>query len=220
MNTVATMLEYVPTLLQGAWVTLQIVCFSVILAIICAFAAGLTRLSKYRVIRFISAVYVEVFRGTSLLVQLFWLYFALPMLLDIRMSAMAAAVLALGLNYGAYGSEVVRGSILSVPKGQYEAAMALNMSPWLRMRRIILPQAMALMLPSFGNLLIELLKGTSLVYLITLMDLTYQGMVLRSFDNSSTPQIFALLLLMYFIMAYSLTLGIRFLERRAVKGRM
>ncbi|TDL58151.1 ectoine/hydroxyectoine ABC transporter permease subunit EhuC [Paenibacillus dendritiformis] len=220
MNTVATMLEYLPTLLQGAWVTLQIVCFSVILAIICAFAAGLTRLSKYRVIRFVSAVYVEVFRGTSLLVQLFWLYFALPMLLDIRMSAMAAAVLALGLNYGAYGSEVVRGSILSVPKGQYEAAMALNMSPWLRMRRIILPQAMALMLPSFGNLLIELLKGTSLVYLITLMDLTYQGMVLRSFDNSSTPQIFALLLLMYFIMAYSLTLGIRFLERRAVKGRM
>lgn len=220
MNTVATMLEYLPTLLQGAWVTLQIVCFSVILAIICAFAAGLTRLSKYRVIRFVSAVYVEVFRGTSLLVQLFWLYFALPMLLDIRMSAMAAAVLALGLNYGAYGSEVVRSSILSVPKGQYEAAMALNMSPWLRMRRIILPQAMALMLPSFGNLLIELLKGTSLVYLITLMDLTYQGMVLRSFDNSSTPQIFALLLLMYFIMAYSLTLGIRFLERRAVKGRM
>lgn len=155
-----------------------------------------------------------------MLVQLFWLYFALPMLLDIRMSAMAAAVLALGLNYGAYGSEVVRGSILSVPKGQYEAAMALNMSPWLRMRRIILPQAMALMLPSFGNLLIELLKGTSLVYLITLMDLTYQGMVLRSFDNSSTPQIFALLLLIYFIMAYSLTLGIRFLERRAVKGRI
>lgn len=220
MNTVATMLEYLPTLLQGAWVTLQIVCFSVILAFLCAFAAGLTRLSKYRVIRFVSAVYVEVFRGTSLLVQLFWLYFALPMLLDIRMSAMAAAVLALGLNYGAYGSEVVRGSILSVPKGQYEAAMALNMSPWLRMRRIILPQAMALMLPSFGNLLIELLKGTSLVYLITLMDLTYQGMVLRSFDNSSTPQIFALLLLIYFIMAFSLTLGIRFLERRAVKGRI
>lgn len=220
MNIASTMLEYVPALLQGAWVTLQIVCFSMALAFLCAFLAGLARLSKYRIIRFVSAVYVEVFRGTSLLVQLFWLYFALPMLLDIRMSAMAAAVLALGLNYGAYGSEVVRGSILSVPKGQYEAAMALNMSPWLRMRRIILPQAMALMLPSFGNLLIELLKGTSLVYLITLMDLTYQGMVLRSFDNSSTPQIFALLLLIYFIMAYSLTLGIRFLERRAVKGRM
>ncbi|NGP58487.1 ectoine/hydroxyectoine ABC transporter permease subunit EhuC [Paenibacillus thiaminolyticus] len=220
MKSASAILEYVPALLQGAWVTLQIVCFSMMLAFICAFIAGLARLSKYRIIRFVSAVYVEVFRGTSLLVQLFWLYFALPMLLDIRMSAMAAAVLALGLNYGAYGSEVVRGAILSVPKGQYEAAVALNMSPWLRMRRIVLPQAMALMLPSFGNLLIELLKGTSLVYFITLMDLTYQGMVLRSFDNSSTPQIFALLLLIYFIMAYSLTLGIRWVERRAVKGRV
>ncbi|WCF07651.1 ectoine/hydroxyectoine ABC transporter permease subunit EhuC [Paenibacillus thiaminolyticus] len=220
MKSASAILEYVPALLQGAWVTLQIVCFSMMLAFICAFIAGLARLSKYRIIRFVSAVYVEIFRGTSLLVQLFWLYFALPMLLDIRMSAMAAAVLALGLNYGAYGSEVVRGSILSVPKGQYEAAVALNMSPWLRMRRIVLPQAMALMLPSFGNLLIELLKGTSLVYFITLMDLTYQGMVLRSFDNSSTPQIFALLLLIYFIMAYSLTLGIRWVERRAVKGRV
>ncbi|MDG0873832.1 ectoine/hydroxyectoine ABC transporter permease subunit EhuC [Paenibacillus thiaminolyticus] len=220
MKSASAILEYVPALLQGAWVTLQIVCFSMLLAFICAFIAGLARLSKYRIIRFVSAVYVEVFRGTSLLVQLFWLYFALPMLLDIRMSAMAAAVLALGLNYGAYGSEVVRGAILSVPKGQYEAAVALNMSPWLRMRRIVLPQAMALMLPSFGNLLIELLKGTSLVYFITLMDLTYQGMVLRSFDNSSTPQIFALLLLIYFIMAYSLTLGIRWVERRAVKGRV
>ncbi|RJG24307.1 ectoine/hydroxyectoine ABC transporter permease subunit EhuC [Paenibacillus thiaminolyticus] len=220
MKSASAMLEYVPALLQGAWVTLQIVCFSMLLAFFCAFIAGLARLSKYRIIRLVSGVYVEVFRGTSLLVQLFWLYFALPMLLDIRMSAMAAAVLALGLNYGAYGSEVVRGSILSVPKGQYEAAVALNMSPWLRMRRIILPQAMALMLPSFGNLLIELLKGTSLVYFITLMDLTYQGMVLRSFDNSSTPQIFALLLLLYFIMAYSLTLGIRWVERRAVKGRV
>ncbi|MCY9513820.1 ectoine/hydroxyectoine ABC transporter permease subunit EhuC [Paenibacillus apiarius] len=220
MGTLVTLAEFLPTLLRGAWVTLQLVFFSTILAFISAFLAGGMRLSKHRSIRFASMVYVEVFRGTSLLVQLFWLYFALPMLLDIRMSAMTAAVLALGLNYGAYGSEVVRGAILSISKGQYEAAAALNMSPWLRMRRIILPQAMVLMLPSFGNLQIELLKGTSLVYLITLMDLTYQGMVLRSFDNSRTTEIFALMLLIYFIMAYSLTLGIRYLERRAVKGRV
>lgn len=117
MKSASAILEYVPALLQGAWVTLQIVCFSMLLAFICAFIAGLARLSKYRIIRFVSAVYVEVFRGTSLLVQLFWLYFALPMLLDIRMSAMAAAVLALGLNYGAYGSEVVRGRSCPCPRG-------------------------------------------------------------------------------------------------------
>lgn len=103
-------------------------------------------------------VYVEIFRGTSLLIQLFWIYFALPMVLDIRMSAMTAAILALGLNYGAYGSEVVRSSILAIPKGQIEASIALNMTPFQRMRRIIFPQAWTMMLPGFGNLQIELLK--------------------------------------------------------------
>lgn len=166
-----------------------------------------------------ATVYVEIFRGTSLLIQLFWLYFALPMLLNIQIPAMAAAVLALGLNYGAYGSEVVRSSIVAVPKGQYEAATALNMSPGLRMRRILLPQALLLMLPSFGNLQIELLKGTSLVYLITLMDLTYQGMVLRTFDSSKTAEIFTMMLVLYFILSYSLTLTLRYVERRAVRGR-
>jgi polar amino acid transport system permease protein len=162
---------------------------------------------------------VEIFRGTSLLVQLFWLYFALPMLLDISIPAMTAAVVALGLNYGAYGSEVVRSSILAVPVGQYEAATALNMSGRLRMRRIILQQALPLMLPSFGNLQIELLKGTSLVYLITLMDLTYHGMVLRTFDSSKTMEIFALMLILYFVLSYSLTLVMRMIERRVVRGR-
>ncbi|BFT69443.1 hypothetical protein PAENIP36_08850 [Paenibacillus sp. P36] len=128
-------------------------------------------------------------------------------------------MLALGLNYGAYGSEVVRSSILAIPKGQYDAAIALNMSPSLRMRRILLPQALLLMLPSFGNLQIELLKGTSLVYLITLMDLTYQGMVLRTFDSSKTAEIFAMMLILYFILSYSLSLTLRYFERRAVRGR-
>ncbi len=214
------LVQFAPSLLRGALVTLQITLCGLGLALVMAFLAGLARLSKHRAVRLASAVYVEVFRGTSLLVQLFWLYFALPMLLDIRISAMMAAVLALGLNYGAYGSEVVRSSILAVPRGQYEAAIALNMTPWCRMRRVILPQAIARMLPAFGNLQIELLKGTSLVYLITLMDLTYQGMVLRTYDSSKTPEIFAMLLVIYFVLAYSLTLIVRFVERRLSKGRV
>ncbi|TBL68493.1 ectoine/hydroxyectoine ABC transporter permease subunit EhuC [Paenibacillus thalictri] len=215
----ATIAEFLPSLLKGALVTLEITVLSVILAAAVAFIAGLLRLSRFRIIRALVIVYVEVFRGTSLLVQLFWLYFALPMLLNIQIPAMTAAMLALGLNYGAYGSEVVRSSILAVPAGQYEAAAALNMSPGLRMRRIILPQALVRMLPSFGNLQIELLKGTSLVYLITLMDLTYQGMVLRTFDSSKTPEIFILLLILYFIMSYAFTCAIRIAERRAARGR-
>ncbi|WP_407870680.1 ectoine/hydroxyectoine ABC transporter permease subunit EhuC [Paenibacillus sp. P36] len=219
MSNWISVFEFLPILVRGALVTLKITLFAIVLSAIISFAMGLLRLSRHRIVRIIASVYVEVFRGTSLLVQLFWLYFALPMLLNIQMSAMVAAVLALGLNYGAYGSEVVRSSILAIPKGQYDAAIALNMSPSLRMRRILLPQALLLMLPSFGNLQIELLKGTSLVYLITLMDLTYQGMVLRTFDSSKTAEIFAMMLILYFILSYSLSLTLRYFERRAVRGR-
>lgn len=206
-------------LLRGLKITILLTVYSIAVAMCLSFLAGLGRLSPYRLVRGITAVYVEVFRGTSLLVQLFWMYFALPMLLDIRLSAMTAAVIALGLNYGAYGSEVVRSSILAVPKGQIEASIALNMTRYQRMRRVILPQAWVMMLPGFGNLQIELLKGTSLVYLITLTDLTYQGMMLRSFDISRTPAIFAWILILYFVTAYGLTALVRFAERRAAVGR-
>ncbi|UVI33231.1 ectoine/hydroxyectoine ABC transporter permease subunit EhuC [Paenibacillus spongiae] len=212
-------LDLLPPLLTGLKTTLLLTFYSIIVALCCAFLAGIGRLSRSPILRGIITAYVEIFRGTSLLVQLFWIYFALPMLLDIRLSAMTAAVLALGLNYGAYGSEVVRSSILAVPKGQIEASIALNMTPYQRMRRIVLPQAWAMMLPGFGNLQIELLKGTSLVYLITLMDVTYQGITLRSYDISRTPAIFAWLLILYFIVAYALTLIIRLAERKATAGR-
>jgi len=199
-------------------VTIEITLLSAIVAFLAAFIAGLARLSKNIPIRWITAIYVEFFRGTSLLVQLFWLYFALPMF-GVSLPPLIAGVLALGLNYGAYGSEVVRSSILAVPKGQYEAGVALNMLPSQRMRLIILPQALSMMLPGLGNLLIELLKGTSLVSLITLSDLTYQAMILRA-TNFRTTAIFSLLLVLYFIMAYPLTLGVRWLERRASAGRL
>lgn len=211
--------DLLPLLFQGAAVTLQVTALSMVVAFVLSFAAGFARLSRIKSIRIASSVYVEVFRGTSLLVQLFWLFFALP-LLGIELTALVAGVMALGLNYGAYGSEVVRSAILAIPKGQTEASIALNMSPWLRMRRVILPQALAIMLPSFGNLAIELLKGTSLISLITMADLTYQGMILRTFDSSRTFEIFGLILVMYFVMAYPLTLFMRWLERRFSAGRV
>lgn len=212
-------IEFMPSLLRGAAVTLEITLYSLIVAFVLSFIAGLARLSKWRIIRFISATYVEVLRGTSLLVQLFWIYFALPVLLDINLSAMQAGVLALGLNYGAYGSEVVRSSILAVPKGQTEASIALNFTPYQRMRYIILPQAIRRMLPSFGNLQIELLKGTSLVYLITITELLYAGMQLRTFNQSQTTLIFTLLLVIYFVIAFALNTIIRFIERKVSVGR-
>ncbi len=211
--------DFLPTLMRGVKITLLVTIYSTIFAFVMSFIAGFGRLSKFRIIRWVTVIYVEIFRGTSLLVQLFWIYFALPMLIDVRVSALMASVLALGLNSGAYGSEVVRSSILAVPRGQTEATIALNMTPGQRMRLVILPQAFVRMLPAFGNLLIELLKGTSLVSFITVMDLTYQGMILRSYSNYHTTEIFIMLLVIYFIIAYVLTLIVRWFEKRAAAGR-
>ncbi len=213
------MSDLLPLLAKGAGTTLQVTVLSVLVALFVAFLAGFGRLSRWSGIRMASTVYVELFRGTSLLVQLFWLFYALP-LLGIELPPLAAGVIALGLNYGAYGSEVVRSSIQAIPKGQTEAAIALNMTAWQRMKLVILPQAFVMMLPAFGNLLIELLKGTSLISLITLADLTFQGMILRTTDSSRTFEIFFIILIMYFLMAYPLTLAMRWLERRFHAGRV
>ncbi|MFC4076830.1 ectoine/hydroxyectoine ABC transporter permease subunit EhuC [Salinithrix halophila] len=207
------------TLLPGAVVTIQLTVFSALLALALSFLGGLGRLSKVRPVRWVSGFTIEFFRGTSLLVQLFWLYFALP-LVGIRLPTGLVGILALGINYGAYGAEVVRGAIQSIPKGQHEAGIALNMTPFQRMRYIILPQAFRTMIPSFGNLMIELLKGTALVALITIPDMTYEAYTLRNSMEEYTFQIFGILLLLYFLIGYPLTLFMRWLERKFSVGRV
>jgi len=205
--------DYLPTLLDGAWVTLQITLGAALLGLVCAMVAGLAGLSRSRSLRSVARVYVEFFRGTSALVQLFWLFFALP-LVGFELVPKFAGILALGLNIGAYGAEVVRGAIQAVPRSQWEAGIALNFSPYQRMRLTILPQAWVGMLPPFGNLLIELLKGTALVSLITIGDLTFKAQLLRA-GTGDTAVIFGLVLVMYFVMAYALGSVMRLLERRA-----
>jgi len=187
------------------------------LAAVAAFAAGLARLSRHRWVRLPAIVYIDLFRGTSALVQLFWAYFALP-LLGIRLDAMTVGIVVLGLNIGAYGAEVVRGAIQAVPTAQHEAAVALNFTERQIMWRITIPQALLAMLPPFGNLLIELLKSTALVSLITLSDLTFQGQLLRSATLRSA-EIFTLVLVLYFLVALSITYALRWLERRLAAGR-
>jgi polar amino acid transport system permease protein len=209
--------EIIPLILPGLTVTLQVLIASVALAISVAFVAGLARLSRYALVRKITAVYVELFRGTSLLVQLFWIFFALPAF-GIQFSPFLASVVALGLNYGAYGSEVVRSAMLAIPNGQTEASIALNMTRWQRMRLVILPQALRIMLPGFGNNAIELLKGTSLVSLITLTDLTYKGLIIQNNNLSYTFPVFVVLLLFYFVIALPLIFGVRKLEKNASRG--
>lgn len=149
---------------------------------------------------------------TSLLVQLYWIFYVLP-LFGISLPKLTAGFLSVGLNVGAYGAEIVRGSILSVQRGQWEAAYALSMSPWKRMRRIILPQAIVLMLPPWGNLLIELLKGTALVALIGVADLMF---VAKQINGSTflSAEAFGTALVIYYLLARVLiTPAMRRLER-------
>lgn len=197
--------------------TIEILIVSAIVAFCVALIAGLGRVSRISIIRKVTAAYVELFRGTSLLVQLFWIFFALPAF-GLQFSAFLASVIALGLNYGAYGSEIVRGAIQAIPKGQTEASIALNMTNFQRMRLIILPQALRMMLPGFGNISIELLKGTSLVSLITLTDLTYRGLIIQNTNISYTMPVFVTLLLTYFLVALPLIIMARKLEKRASRG--
>jgi polar amino acid transport system permease protein len=164
------LMTYFPSFIDGTTTTIELFILSSIFGTIIALGSALLRLSPFAFVQAVAATYVEIFRGTSLVVQLFWMFFVLP-LFGIYLDRYVTGILALSLNLGAYGSEVVRGALQSVPRGQYEAAIALNLSPFDRMRRIILPQAILLMLPPWGNLMIETLKATALLSLITIWEL-------------------------------------------------
>lgn len=205
-------LEAYPQLLRGAWITVQLTVYGSALALALALVFGLAGTSRHAAVRALNRVYVEFFRGTATLVLMYWLFYALP-LVGFRFTPMAAAVLSLGLNVGAYGAEVVRGALNAVPKAQYEAAIALNFRPWQRLVRVTLPQAVALMLPPFGNLIIELMKGTALVSLITIGDLTFRAQQIRA-STGETTATFLVILVMYFVIAQLLQLAVRYAERR------
>ena len=207
---------FMPGLLQGALLTIEIAILGSLLAVVMGVLAALARMYGPAPLRWLATVYVEIFRGTSALVQLFWLFFVLPQF-GVTLDAFPVAVLALGLNVGAYGSECVRGAIQAVARGQWEAATALNMSRAQMLRRIILPQAFVAIIPPWGNLFIELLKSTALVSLITLSDLAFKAQQMNQ-NTFKTIPIFTLVLLMYLAMSLVVTIGMRFLERRASMG--
>lgn len=202
---------YGPQFVDGSITTAMQTVLAAALAIMIAIVMGLMRLSHNRLVYGTATVYIEIFRGTSLLVQIYWIFFVLP-LFGLSLEKFTAGYIAVGMNLGAYGAELVRGGILSVPKGQWEAALALSMSPAIRMRRIIFPQAFLNMLPPWGNLLIELLKGTALVALISVTDLMF---IARKINGSTymSAQAFGSALIIYYIMSRSvITPFMRWLE--------
>jgi polar amino acid transport system permease protein len=207
-----TLLSFLPVLFRGAVVTLEVTASSACIALALAMLVGAAQLSRVAAVRTAAKIYVEVLRGTSALIQLFYLFFVLPVL-GIDISPMGAAAVGLGLTFSAYGAEIVRAGILGVDGGQWDAARALGMPRSLAFRRIILPQAFVTMLAPFGNLLVELLKSTSLVSLITLTDLTFAGAQVIT-STGKPGQTWAVVLLLYFLMCFPLAQAARSLEKR------
>ncbi|MGF1527341.1 MAG: ectoine/hydroxyectoine ABC transporter permease subunit EhuC [Candidatus Competibacterales bacterium] len=211
MSLLEFLTQYGGRFVTGTWVTVQQTALAALLAVSIAAVMGLMRLSSHWPLRATAGVYIEIFRGTSLLVQLYWIFFVLP-LLGLTLDKFWAGFMAVGMNLGAYGAEVVRGAIQAVPRGQFEAAYALGMTPLTRMGRIIFPQALLIMIPPWGNLFIELLKATALVSLISVADLMFQAKQINSTTFLSV-QAFGVALLIYYILArLVITPGMRSLE--------
>ncbi|MBY5700242.1 ectoine/hydroxyectoine ABC transporter permease subunit EhuC [Rhizobium leguminosarum] len=209
-------LGYGQFILSGALATVELTIFSCILALLMAFLAGLGLLSRQFSVRAAARIYVEFFRGTSIFVQLFAAYFVLP-LAGISLSPVQAGVLAIGLNGGAYGAEVVRSGIQAVGRDQTEATIALNLTRSQAMWWVILPQAVVVMLPSFGNLAIEIMKATAVASLVTVSELTFQAQMVRS-QTGGTAMPFLLIFVTYLLIASVLMTFVRWLERRFSRG--
>lgn len=203
--------------LSGTLTTLRVFVFSFLLAAVFALALGILRQSRNAIIRTAATCWVEFFRGVSTVVQLFWLYFALPFF-GISLPAETAAILGLGIVHGAYGSEVVRGAMQSVHRDQWEAATALGFSRRETLRTIIMPQAFLSMLPPLGNSLVLLLKGTSIASIITVPELTFQSTLVVTRTLAVVP-VFVCVLLIYYGIAVMLTSAVRAGERHFGRWR-
>tara|TARA_B110000014_G_C19904741_1_gene468103 strand:- start:54 stop:725 length:672 start_codon:yes stop_codon:yes gene_type:complete len=209
--------EYRILFIDGTIITLKLTILSAILALIISFVIGIARISKYLSIRIFAIIYLEFFRGSSALVQMFFIFYVLP-LWGIYFDPLTAGVIACGCNLGSYGSEVVRGAILGVSKEQHEAALALNYNTFKRFRYVIIPQAIPVMIPTFSNLLIELLKLTAVTSLITINDLTMQAKTIQV-QSASLLEPFLIILIIYFIISTFFLTITDYLAKRFSKGR-
>ena len=198
-------------MLDGSEITLEIFFVTLLLSLPLGMLAALGRLSQFKLLSRLVEFYIWLMRGTPLMLQLLFVYFALPMV-GVRLPDIAAALLAFTLNYAAYFAEIFRAGIQAVPQGQYEAAKTLGMSYPQTMRRIILPQVIRIVLPPVSNETINLVKDTSLVYILAMNDLlrVARTIVQREFDM--TP--FLIAAVFYLAMTFVLTWGFKKLEAR------
>ncbi|WP_029005919.1 amino acid ABC transporter permease [Azorhizobium doebereinerae] len=200
-------------LLDGLGVTVGFTIAIVVLGLVMGLAAALAKLSAFRPLAWLASAYVEVFRCTPLLVQLVWFYYAMPILTGIEMSALTAGILALSLYGGSFYAEIIRGGIVSIDRGQTEAGEALGMLPAQIMRRVVLPQALKRMVPPLMNQSIIQFKNTSLVSVLAVPDLLYQGQV-AAHDSYRPLELYTVIAIIYFLALFPLTLLVRRGEAR------
>ena len=202
-----------PLLLIGAGVTIQITVLSTAIGFVIGLIVGVARISHVRLLRMLAEVYVEFFRGTPLLVQIFLFYFALPVLTGQRIDPFIAAISACGINSGAYVAEIFRAGIQSVDEGQMEAGRSLGMT-WLQtMRYIIVPQAFKRVIPPLGNEFIAMLKDSSLVSVIGFEELTRRGQLIIAKTYGSF-EIWMSVAVIYLVMTLTISRFVAYLERR------
>ncbi len=209
-------LQAIPVLAEGFVVTLEITVISLIIALVIGLIIGLLNTSRSKMLRGIGVSYVDFVRGTPLLVQIFMIYFGIPYALDIKIDEMVAGIAAISINAGAYMAEIFRAGILSVDKGQMEAARSLGLNHTQAMRLVVLPQAVRRMIPAFVNQAIVSLKDTSLLTVIGIRELTNSGEIIIS-GNYRIFEIWTTVAIFYFIFIHALTLFSRYLERRLAK---
>jgi polar amino acid transport system permease protein len=205
--------EFLPILMSGVALTIIVTLGSLVLSTMLGLVWALMRVSGISFLTGLSAGVINVIRGIPIIVLLFYLYFVMPEF-GLTMTALQAAILGLGIAYSAYQAENFRAGIEAIDKGQIEAAQAIGMSWWLTMRRVVLPQAVRIVLPPYGNVMIMMLKDSSQASTITVAELALQGKLIASstFKNTS---VFTLVALMYLTMSIPLILLVRHFEKRA-----
>ncbi len=211
------LLRYVPLFERGVLVTLAYTAGTVGLGLLVGLLLGLGRLSRSRLVNAPLVAIIELFRCTPLLVQIVWVYYALPVVLSIQIPATVAATLVLSMYTGAFYAEIFRGGILSIEPGQWDAARALGLRPWPMMRRVILPQAVRRMVPPFMNQSITQLKNTSLVSTIAVPDLLYQGTLITA-DTYRPLEVYTAVAVIYFALLFPATRLVQWYERRLAAG--
>ena len=207
------MRPYVPLIWRGIGVTMGYTAATVVAGLVLGLLAGLMRINTPWPIRFISRTYIEIFRCTPLLVQLVWVYYALPVLIGVELSAAMACFLTLSCYAGAFYAEIFRGGIESIDRGQWEAGRAIGMTRGRIFRKIVLPQAVQVMIPSFINQTVLQLKNTSLVSVVAVGDLLYQGTVISA-AVFRPLEVYTAIAIIYFVILFPLTLLADQVERR------